>query len=448
MKTVKQLQEERGAIQAQINAITDKAKAEARSVSDAELTEMQGLAEQREAKDREISAAQFLKEEELRRAADEARNNPNFNIGGDRNKGGEEGEQSKLRKHFRYTKLIAAGLETGRLDGAEAEIVKEGHSEARARGVNPQGMAIPSFMVGNARPNMGEQRADLTVGTDATAGYLVDTSIGEVIEHLYPTMVLQRAGARVLSGLTGNVDLIRQDGRSAATWEGENDDAAQTNPTYESVALRPKRLAAFAVYGKQLIQQVNVISVENEVRRDIGMAVGEAVDIAGLNGATGGSNPVGLLKTSGIGSVQMGTNGAAIDWASLMKLKREVAKANGMTGRMAYVTNPDQVYAMETTKKDSGSGIFLIENGQVGGYPVYQSTLVPNNLTKGTASGVCSAIIFGDFAQLYIAQWAGLDFVVDPYSLAGKAQVKVTINSWWDIAVRQKKAFAAILDAL
>jgi HK97 family phage major capsid protein len=444
MKTVKQLQEERGAITAQIQAFTDKAKEETRTVTDDEYKQMQTLAEQRDAKDKEIAKAQFLKEEELRSETDKAKA-AGFNIINDRNNEGEDGEKTKLRKQFRYTRLIAAGLDGGRLDGAEAEIVAEGRSEAIKKGINPEGMAVPSFMVGDAKPLRGEQRADLTVGTSATAGYLVPTGLGEVIEFLYPKTVLREAGARVLAGLTGNVDLIRQNGRSAAVWEGENTDADQTNPTYESLNLRPKRLAAFAVYGKQLLQQ-SVISVENEVRNDIGMAVGLGVDLAGIAGATGGNNPVGITKTSGVGAVAIGTNGGAITWAHLMDLKRQVMKVDGMTGSPVYLTNPDQVYAMEITKKDAGSGIFLIENGRVGGYPVFQSTLVPNDLTKGSGTAL-SNIIFGDFSQLYIAQWGGLDFVVDPYSLASKAQVKVTINSWWDIALRQKKAFAVIADA-
>ena len=35
----------------------------------------------------------------------------------------------------------------------------------------------------------------------------------------------------------------------------------------------------------------------------------------------------------------------------------------------------------------------------VNGYPLYFTNQVPSNLTKGTSSGVCSAVLMGDFSQ-------------------------------------------------
>ena len=71
---------------------------------------------------------------------------------------------------------------------------------------------------------------------------------------------------------------------------------------------------------------------------------------------------------------------------------------------------------------------------------------MPSDLSK-TTTGL-SAVIFGNFDDLMIGQWGGLDIVVDPYSGAKKAQVSVIINSWWDVAVRHAQSFAAIKDAL
>jgi hypothetical protein len=56
--------------------------------------------------------------------------------------------------------------------------------------------------------------------------------------------------------------------------------------------------------------------------------------------------------------------------------------------------------------------------------------------------------LFGNWEELMIAQWAGLDITLDNFTLAGKAQIKLIINSWWDIAVKHPASFAAIKDAL
>lgn len=73
---------------------------------------------------------------------------------------------------------------------------------------------------------------------------------------------------------------------------------------------------------------------------------------------------------------------------------------------------------------------------------------MPSNLTKGTSSGVCSAIIFGNFADLIIGMWGGLDLTVDPYSNSTTGTVRVVALQDVDIAVRHAESFSAMLDAL
>ena len=53
------------------------------------------------------------------------------------------------------------------------------------------------------------------------------------------------------------------------------------------------------------------------------MQVASAIDTVGING--GRSNePTGILQTSGIGSVAIGTNGGAPTWASVVNNIKEV----------------------------------------------------------------------------------------------------------------------------
>jgi len=73
---------------------------------------------------------------------------------------------------------------------------------------------------------------------------------------------------------------------------------------------------------------------------------------------------------------------------------------------------------------------------------------VPSNLTKGTASGICSAIIFGNFADLIIGMWGGLDLMVDPYSNSTSGTVRVVALQDVDVAVRNAVSFSAMKDAL
>jgi len=87
----------------------------------------------------------------------------------------------------------------------------------------------------------------------------------------------------------------------------------------------------------------------------------------------------------------------------------------------------------------------MTSQSEINGYSVGVSNLVPADLTKGTGTDL-SAAIFGDFSELLIAEWSFLDITVDEITLADQAQIKLTINMYMDVLVRQPKAFTVIKD--
>ena len=74
------------------------------------------------------------------------------------------------------------------------------------------------------------------------------------------------------------------------------------------------------------------------------------------------------------------------------------------------------------------------------------TTHVPSDLTKGSTSGTCSAIIFGDFSQLMLAFWSSPDVLVDPYTGGSAGNTRVIVLQDVDVAVRHAQSFAACLD--
>ena len=115
---------------------------------------------------------------------------------------------------------------------------------------------------------------------------------------------------------------------------------------------------------------------------------------------------------------------------------------------MGYLTNAKVRGKLKTTSKVSGQNGFIWEDGMLNGYKASVSNQVPSNLTKGTSSGVCSAIIFGNWSDLIIGQWGTLDLMVDPYSGSTSGTVRVVALQDVDIAVRNAVSFSAMLDAL
>jgi hypothetical protein len=105
---------------------------------------------------------------------------------------------------------------------------------------------------------------------------------------------------------------------------------------------------------------------------------------------------------------------------------------------------------MKKTLIGSNTGIFLwpVGSNELNGYKVGVSTQVPSTLTKGTAAGVAHAIIFGNWKDLILATWGGIEFLVNPYSRDTEGLIRINAWTFYDVLVRRPQSFAAMKDAL
>jgi HK97 family phage major capsid protein len=79
------------------------------------------------------------------------------------------------------------------------------------------------------------------------------------------------------------------------------------------------------------------------------------------------------------------------------------------------------------------------------GYQMVSTNQVPSDLTKGVGTGL-SAEIFGNFNDLILAEWSGIDLLVDPYTASNTGTTRVTAFFDVDVGVRHASSFAAIKD--
>jgi len=362
-----------------------------------------------------------------------------------------------LMKKFSITRAIDNYMDRGgMLEGAEAEVHKEGTKECQELKLSYSGIVIPSnfYRIGNPGKNTVERskyafqkRTTQTAGTAATAGNLIidDPAIG-VVGMFQPRLLTTQLGATVLSGLTGDVPLIKQDGQSAIAWEGEVDANAESNPTLAKTTLSPKRFGLFVPYSKQLSFQANW-AADAFLMNDINNALARAADDVALEG--GGTNePTGIIATSGIGDVAGGANGLIPTWAHLIELETDVAAANADVDTMHYVTTPGIRGVLKAIDKGTDTGQFVYMGNEINGFSAWATTQAPSDLTKGTSSGVCHAIYFGNWSDLIIAKWGGVDIVIDPYSRKKETIIELAVNSWMDVALRNVASFSCMKDAL
>lgn len=353
------------------------------------------------------------------------------------------GMTDKEARQYSFVRAINALANPGDRKAQEAAAFERECSDAVAAklGRAAQGLFVP-FEV---------QTRDLTVGTATDGGYTVAPNLlaANFIELLRNKLAVAGMGAQMLTGLVGNIAIPRQTGGATAYWVAESGAPIESQAAFDQVAMSPKTVGAFSDISRKLLLQSS-IDIEGFVRNDLATVLALAIDLAAISGSGAGNEPLGILNTTGIGDVAGGANGAAPTWAHIVELETGVAVANADVGSMGYLTNAKVRGKLKSTEKFAGSGQTVWADGDapLNGYRAGVSNQVPSNLTKGTSTGVCSAIIFGNWADLIIGQWGSLDLMVDPYTGSTSGTVRVVALQDVDIAVRHPVSFSAMKDAL
>ena len=301
-------------------------------------------------------------------------------------------------------------------------------------------------------PGWGNGKRDLTVGSAVSGGNLKGTDFrGDLyVDALRARTIVAQLGAQFLTDLVGDVTIPAANAVTTVYWVAENSAPTEGAPTYRQITLAPKTVAAYVDISRKLLLQSSP-AIEDLIRNDLVTGVAVAADQAAING--GGTNePSGVLATTGIGSVALGTNGGAPTYAAAVNVMREVDIDNALMGALAFATTPHARAKMMTTPRQASGveGNFIIPEAtpeQLVGYRVEVSNAVPSTLAKGSGSNL-SALVFGNWNDLIIGQWSGVDVLVDPYSLSTAGAWRITVFQDLDVAVRHVESFSAIQDMI
>ncbi len=340
---------------------------------------------------------------------------------------------------FRFVKFFRESL-SGNLTGLEKEMNEEGVRELDSEvKETPKGFVIPKKVL--QRASTGQN-----ITTAGDGGNLTNILPIKYIDALKNALILPQMGASYLTGLNGQLPIVRG-GLFAATWAGEGTSVSAAKAAMTKIIMTAKRLTATGAFSKELLNQSS-IDVENWVRNGLITANALAILTAVING-TGTGDPTGILNTASIGSVAGGTNGLIPTWGNIVDLESAVANSNADLGTLGYLTNSKVRGKLKQTLTAAGVASPFIWNGnQVNGYNCGVTNACPSTLVKGTSGAVCSAIIFGNWADLMIGEWGGLDITVDPYSLKKQGDIEITVHTFADVAVGHPESFSAMKDAL
>lgn len=293
---------------------------------------------------------------------------------------------------------------------------------SRATGRNTQGIIVPADV-------LNSYKRDLNT-TDESALFADDFRGGDFVDVLRNSSSVMAAGATVLSGLSGDVKIPKKASAASASWVGEGSPVGESELTASAITMTPRTVGAFTDVTTQLLAQSS-LDIENLIRDDLAQAIAIAMDKAALEGTGTGGQPTGILNTTGVNQVA-NFAGANPTWAEVVGLETAVAEDNALSGALGYILPASMYGSLKTTEKASGTAQFVVEpGGTINGY----NAIVSNQATAGN-------LYFGNFNDVLVGLFGGLELVVDPYSNAPSGLIRITARQMMDVAVRHAQSFA------
>jgi HK97 family phage major capsid protein len=334
----------------------------------------------------------------------------------------------------RAMSLMAQGKS---IDGLEGELNQYGKRQASLQGIEH---TDTSFVMPMEVGKVTEERGQTVTGQTTTAGdqggTYVPTEIAPFIEALWSKTFLSTVGATRFTNLIGNQKFPVQKTKPTVQELTEIEAIDDDEILWGQIEMTPKRRGNSIPISRLLMIQGS-IDTQSFVTGQLATAMAHKMDLDAL---------VQLLAIASPQLISLGTNGAALDWAKVVALETAIAAADADVAGLHYLTNSKVRGSLKTTKKDAGSGIFLMENGELNGYPVAVSNYLPSNLVKGSSGAVCSPLFYGNFADLYVGMWGGLVFDIERKPKTDLSEF--TVNAYWDTKIARAESFAVYKDVL
>lgn len=312
---------------------------------------------------------------------------------------------NKMEKRFSLLKAIREVANNQQLDAASQAVINAGAEEMRKAG-QPFGGQI------QLPTELREDPVHYTVEADGE--HVVVTDYLNILEPLKAKNVLVAAGANYLTGLVGNIQIPSMTAENVY-WEGEITDAKNGAGSFDHINMAPRRLSAYIDISKQFLVQ-DSLGAENLIRKQLVEAINDKLEATILSDAAASGNvPAGIFN--GITPTDI------TDYASVCDFEAKLDE-NNFVGDFKYVISPKAKAYLRSAIKGTNATGMIMENDAIDG-----------TAAETTTHMATDSMAYGDWSNLYIGQWGGIDLTVDNYTQATKGCVRLVINAFFDYKV-------------
>ena len=245
-----------------------------------------------------------------------------------------------------------------------------------------------------------------TMNTGTAGANTIQTSVTSSIQDfMQQKSIMQSMGATSFGQNVGDLKIPVGSSDSGATviaTDGTTQ-AGEVTPTLTNKVLSPSRFGTVIPMSYGFVQQ-STPDVEGYIRRLIAETFAGTMDDQIIGGSGTGGNVEGILNTTGINAVSNG--GTEVTFANFLSAISELGADHVDISNLKLVMNPANIDNLVTAVKYTSTDSPILDmraeaDGRIGtfmGYPVYATSKIS-----------ADNYLLGDFRQLAIASWGGLE---------------------------------------
>ena len=286
------------------------------------------------------------------------------------------------------------------------------------------------------------------VVTDAEA--MVPLTISDIIGPLEEGLILKTVGIKLQTGLAGDY-VSPVVGKIEASFADEAAALTDSEIPVSKLKPTPKRVGVTVSVSSQLINQTQGVALD-VVKQQIPMAVTRTLNkvmfsptevnttvqgpfaVIKKADATGQLLSALTTKAKKKACSHLKFAGAVPTYKELLAMKGIVlAKGVINDGTAAYVMDEYMKATLESTPRDEGSGLMIVEDGRIAGIPVFCTNEIDEEESDHIGFGIWSYELIGQFGEQR--------FVVDPVSGAKNDVTILTLNGDWSMTTARAEAF-------
>ena len=254
--------------------------------------------------------------------------------------------------------------------------------------------------------------------------------------NLRPQLTLEKTGYKDVTSPDGrpiewpvcvsgiNAAMVDLDGNLPSTSMG-----------WRNVRLQGKKIGgiAYIPYSllKQAAPQADAI-IEEDLIRDL-YQIRDTKVFTGEGTTSSAYEPLGILNNTDVN--QVSTSG--FTWADFVDAEVKIRESNDFSENLAWVMSPATYGTLRATAKNAGNNGyvygFICEDEKIGRYPVYCNPAIPDD-----------KVILGNFNELVVCDFAGLEIIVDPFTGLQNNQIRVAGWIQMDATIQRPKSFTVI----